>query len=197
MKLIDPDGQAPILVVAGAIARGAAIGASTSVALNAGINFIAGRPLLENAGREALLGAAIGATGEGVGLFLGVAVRDIQLARAINAARASTNAGTALEGEVAAALGRSVTGFQKTVTVAGKTIGEIDIETSKAIIEVTGASGRKAGQAAKLVENAAMNPEGKLVVVYGPDLAPGAAKAIEETGAKVARTIEELKSLVN
>lgn len=71
LKYVDPDGNAPQFfgVALSVIAREAAVGAVANVAMNAGINHLAGRPLLENAGREALIGAAIGAgTPMGVGL---------------------------------------------------------------------------------------------------------------------------------
>jgi hypothetical protein len=79
---------------------------------------------------------------------------------------------------------------------AGKRIGETDVELKNAIIEVTTDQGGKAGQAGKLVNDRVINPLGKTVIVYGPNLTKRAGQAIEATGAKVARTAEELKKLL-
>ncbi len=76
----------------------------------------------------------------------------------------------------------------------GKRIGEVDVELDKVIIEVThGQGGRKVGQALRL-QAPAVNPKGKLVIVFGPNITrPGRMRAIEETGAKFARTFDELE----
>jgi hypothetical protein len=63
-------------------------------------------------------------------------------------------------------------------------------------VEVTSDQTGKAGQAAKLVADKVMNPLGKPVIVYGPNLTRKAGQAVEATGAKVARTPEELKKLL-
>ena len=69
--------------------------------------------------------------------------------------------------------------------------------TTKTIIEVTGGRGRrKVGQVQKLLTNSLLNPEGKQVIVFGPNLKPGTAKAIEELGVKVVRTLDELQEAV-
>jgi len=117
---------------------------------------------------------------------------EVGLSRAIVAALRSANAATRLEGEAAAALGKAVTGFQRMV----KGIGEVDVETTKAIVEVTGGrSPGKLDQITKLINDKALNPQGKPVVVYGPNLGIHAARTLEKAGAKVVRTLDELKAV--
>lgn len=131
-----------------------------------------------------------------IGRFFGAASEEVALSRGIMTALKSAEAATRLEGEAAAALGETVTGFQKVVTQGGKVVGEIDVETTKAIVEVTnGASPRKLQQITKLIGNKTLNPNGKPVVVYGPNLGRQAAQALEKAGAKVVRTLDQLKAV--
>lgn len=59
-----------------------------------------------------------------------------------------------------------------------------------------GKGGRKVGQALRL-QTSAVNPKGKPIIVFGPNIMrPGRIRAIEETGAKFARTLNELERLV-
>jgi Domain of unknown function (DUF4157)/Bacterial SH3 domain len=118
------------------------------------------------------------------------------LAKRIAAALASADPAVRLEGKVAEALGGSVVSFQKKFVIEGVTIGEIDVETTKAIIEVTG--GRSPGklkQITRQISNRIINPEGKAVIVYGPELGIHAAKSLENAGAKVVRTLDEIQKL--
>jgi len=127
-----------------------------------------------------------------IGRFFGAVSEEIALSRGIMTALRSTNAATRLEAEAAAGLGETVTGFQRVV----KGVGEVDVETTKAIVEVTGGrSPGKLDQITKLISNKALNPEGKPVVVYGPNLGIHAARTLEKAGAKVVRTLDELRAV--
>jgi hypothetical protein len=71
-------------------------------------------------------------------------------------------------------------------------IGEVDVETSKAIIEVTTRRSGKSRQIRKLLANPAMNPAGKPVILFAPNYGPHATKNISDLGVVVVHTIEEL-----
>ena len=118
----------------------------------------------------------------------------IQVRRALR----STNPGTRLEGVVARSLGRSVTSFQRTVRAGGRRLGKIDVETANAIVEVAGGKGRgKFSRAKALIEDAALNPAGKKVIVFGPNLRNGLVQALEEIGATVVRDLKLLHSALD
>jgi len=140
---------------------------------------------------EGLIGRFLGS----VGRMLGIGA-DAGISGAIGVALDSANSAVRLEGEAAAALGESVTGFQKVVSSGGRVVGEIDVETTKAIVEVTGGRAPgKVNQVTKLLTDKALNPQGKPVVVYGPNLGKQAAEALQKTGATVVRTLEELRKV--
>ena len=115
----------------------------------------------------------------------------------VRVAAQSSDAATALEGQVAQRFKEKLVSFQRKVWVGGKQIGEIDVELDNVIIEVTkGEGGGKFGQAQKLLNNRSMNPSGKPVIVYGPDLKPGLVRQLRANGVKVAQTMQELDALV-
>ena len=123
--------------------------------------------------------------------------RRIRLALLLQIRRAtqSTNPALYLEGMIARHFRDSVVQFQKVVQIGNRAIGEIDIELKTAIVEVTTGTGSgKVGQAKRLL-SPALNPEGKKVIVFGPNIAPRRAQAIEAVGAHVARSIQELARL--
>ncbi|HEV7923208.1 MAG TPA: RHS repeat-associated core domain-containing protein [Thermoanaerobaculia bacterium] len=147
--------------------------------------FYAEGALLSQVGEEAAAAA--------VTRFVAPLIGELNLSRRIMGALRSSSAATRLEGEAAATLGRTVTGFQRVVTKGGKVVGEIDVETTKAIVEVTsGKNVRKLKQVAELIRDAALNPTGKPVVVFAPNITPGKADALVKAGAIVVRTVEEL-----
>jgi RHS repeat-associated protein len=132
-----------------------------------------------------LSGYALKATGR----FFGAFARELALSRKVMAAVRSSDAAVRLEGRAAVALSDTLVGFQKSVKG-----GEIDVETTKAIVEVTG--GRSPGkleQILKYINNREINPDGKAVVVYAPNLSPHAARTLEKAGATVVRTLDELR----
>jgi hypothetical protein len=98
---------------------------------------------------------------------------------------------TVLEGRVAKAVEENLVDFNRKVGHEGA-IGEVDVETSKAIIEVTTRRSGKLRQIRKLLANPAMNPAGKPVILFAPNYGPHATRNISDLGVVVVRTIEEL-----
>ena len=115
----------------------------------------------------------------------------------IRRATQSTNPALYLEGMLARHFRDSVIQFQKVVRIGNRPIGEIDIELKTVIVEVTtGTGGGKVGQVTRLL-SPALNPEGKIVIVFGPNITTRRAQAIEAVGAHVARSTQELDILVS
>ena len=112
-------------------------------------------------------------------------------ANRIEQALRSNDPDTVLEGRVAKAVEADLVDFNRKVGPEG-TIGEVDVETSKAIIEVTTRRSGKSRQIKKLLANPAMNPAGKPVILFAPNYGPHAARNISDLGVVVVRTIEEL-----
>jgi hypothetical protein len=75
-------------------------------------------------------------------------------------------------------------------------IGEIDIETPNAIVEVTVQKGGKLTQIRELMGNPQLNPTGKPIILYAPNYLRTAGKAVSDAGGSVARTPEELINLL-
>jgi hypothetical protein len=117
----------------------------------------------------------------------------------VEQALSSTDVTKVLEGTVA----QIVQGGAFDVASFGKkfgpngSIGEIDVEVSKAIIEVSVAQSDKLSQITKLLSNNTMNPTGKLVILYAPNYLNTAANDITSAGAYVVRTPQELTSLLS
>ncbi len=82
--------------------------------------------------------------------------------------------------------------------MGGRRIGEIDIETANAIVEVAGGKGRgKFNRIKALIEDAALNPSGKKVIVFGPKLRTGLVRDLEALGATVVRELKLLHSALD
>jgi hypothetical protein len=112
-------------------------------------------------------------------------------ANRVEQALRSNDPDTVLEGRVAQAVAADLVAFNRKVGSEGA-IGEVDVETSKAIIEVTTRRSGKSRQIRKLLADPAMNPAGKPVVLFAPNYGPHATRNIAELGVVVVRTIEEL-----
>jgi hypothetical protein len=112
-------------------------------------------------------------------------------ANRIEQALQSNDPDTVLEGRVAKAVEESLVDFNRKVGPE-EAIGEVDVETSKAIIEVTTRRSGESGQIRKLLANPAMNPAGKPVILFAPNYGPHATRNISDLGVVVVRTIEEL-----
>lgn len=114
---------------------------------------------------------------------------------AIKKALGSADKDKKLEGEVADSIRDHVIDFDRKVGPNGS-VGQVDVETRKTIIEVTTQRKGKRGQIMKAISDPEMNPNGKPVILYAPNYQGGAGKDIEEAGGYVARTPEELKALL-
>ncbi len=118
--------------------------------------------------------------------------------RAINNTLSSDNQQRVLEGVVATAIiqaGFNLVSFNKAVGVNGE-IGEIDVETEKAIIEVTTQTSRKLKQIQKLISNLELNPDGKPVILYAPNYKLTPSQDIINAGSYVVRDQKELLELL-
>ena len=111
----------------------------------------------------------------------------------LDVARKSVKASERQEAEVADAVRPVVRNFQRKYGPNGK-LGEVDVETSKAIVEVAGGTKmHKTNQIAKYINNKTINPSGKPVIVFAPNMPANAARAAQEAGAIVVRNTAELK----
>ena len=96
-----------------------------------------------------------------------------------------------LEGEIAMAVAGDLVDFNRKVGPNGAT-GEVDVETTRAIIEVTTRRTGKLKQLQKLLSHPDMNPLGKPVILFAPNYGRTATQAIINAGAIIVRTQEEL-----
>jgi len=118
--------------------------------------------------------------------------------QAITDALNSANPQKVLEGQVANAIIQAefnLVSFNKVVVLNGE-IGEIDVETSNAIIEVTTQTARKLRQIQKLISNPDLNPLKKPVILYAPNYKITPAQDIIATGSYVVRAEDELLELL-
>jgi hypothetical protein len=103
-----------------------------------------------------------------------------------------------MEAQVARLFQDRVVGFQKIIdSASGERLSEIDVELDNAIIEVTGGVGRgKLDQLSRLM-SPAINPLGKQVIIYGPNITPGRVQNLTDAGAKVAQSLFDLQVLLD
>ncbi|MDQ2716562.1 MAG: hypothetical protein M3Z08_16780 [Chloroflexota bacterium] len=100
------------------------------------------------------------------------------------------------EGIVARALIADVVSFQRKVYDAnGVEIGEIDVETSTAIIEVTTTDQGKRQQVIKEQTDPLINPKGKQVILYAPNYSPSTGGSFTMPGMPDIPIIRKLKDL--
>lgn len=114
-------------------------------------------------------------------------LRITSIARALQ----SSDPDKVLEGEVAQTVADDLLDFDRKVGPHGAT-GEIDVETSRAIIEVTTRRTGKLKQIQKLLSHPDMNPLGKSVILFAPHYGHTATQDIINAGAIVVRTRAEL-----
>jgi tetratricopeptide (TPR) repeat protein len=117
------------------------------------------------------------------------------ISAAISKALQSSKPDNQLPGIVANWVKDDVVSFQRKIGPNGS-IGEIDVETSKAIIEVTISRLGKAHQIRERLTNPRINPEGKPVILFAPNYTQNAAQHIIGLGAHIAHTKEELLDLL-
>ncbi len=121
----------------------------------------------------------------------------LELLRRVRQATQSHDPTVRLEGRIARRLRRDLQAFQHEVRIQGRLVGEIDLELETAIIEVASGKGRKKfGQIQRLLHNRDLNPAGKLMVVFGPQVRRGLVRQLEESGVSVFQTLNELKDWV-
>lgn len=75
-------------------------------------------------------------------------------------------------------------------------VGEIDIETSTALIEVTNASEGALEKLCQLKYNPHLNPKRKKVVLYAPQYVPAAAREVVEEGIPIIQSLERLQEYI-
>ncbi len=114
----------------------------------------------------------------------------VKVAEAVN----SSDPDKQLEGSVAKTLIGDLVGFNRVIVdpATGEVIGEIDIETSNAMIEVTTGPGGKLSQIQKYLNNRVMNPGGKKVILYAPNYGGQAATDIEALNVPVVKNLRDL-----
>ena len=121
----------------------------------------------------------------------------LELLQRVRRATQSRDPTVRLEGRIARRLRRSLRAFKQEVRVQGRLVGEIDVELETAIIEVTSGKGRKkVRQIQRLLHNRDLNPTGKPVVVFGPLVRRGLVRQLEENGASVVHTLNELEAWI-
>jgi hypothetical protein len=121
-----------------------------------------------------------------------------EIGEAITRALNSDNDEVRLEGKVAQYTedgGIDVVAFRKKFGPNGE-IGEIDIETEYAIIEVTTSPSGKSDQVTKFLNNKIINPKNKHVIIYSEKYGLHAGRHIDKLGGYVVRTPEQLINLL-
>ncbi len=125
---------------------------------------------------------------------LGLTVEQIRdLAVRVAAACTSSNKNTQLEGQVGRSLIADLVSFQRKVfNAGGEEIGEIDVETSNAIIEVTNGDESKLEQVLKEQNDPLMNPQHKQVILYAPRYSHAADRQFASHGIPIIRSWKDL-----
>jgi hypothetical protein len=126
---------------------------------------------------------------------LGLTVDQIRdLVNRVAAAVNSPHEGTQLEGKVARVLINDLVAFQHKVIdpATGLVIGDIDVETLMAIIEVTKRDERKRPQVLKENNNKLMNPKGKQVILYAPNYSYASDAQFQSHGIPIIRSLKNL-----
>lgn len=108
---------------------------------------------------------------------------------------ASPNRAEVLVGEVAQAVRNDLVALHRKVGPHAS-IGEVDVETSTAIIEVTMANSGKLSQVVRLIQHRDLNPESKPVILYAPRYLRVPERDITNVGAHVVRNIDQLLKLL-
>jgi hypothetical protein len=116
--------------------------------------------------------------------------------KAIREALNSSDPNKRLEGEVASWFEDRIVDFNKRVPPETASVGEIDVELSNVIIEVTSRESQKLKQIKSLLSDNYLNPMKKKVILFAPNYGFNAEKDIIKAGAHIARTKEELNKLV-
>lgn len=108
---------------------------------------------------------------------------------------ASSDPAIQLEGKVARAVQSQLVALNKGFG-PNNSLGEIDVETVNAIIEVTIKNSGKLSQVTKLMTDPIMNPTSKPVILFAPYYNGTPTKDIVNAGGYVVKSLEELQALV-
>ena len=109
---------------------------------------------------------------------------------------ASADAGIKEEAKIANLLRHDLISYgRKELNANGRLVGEVDVETSNAIIEVTIQTGGKASQVAKLQTDRLLNPSNKPVILFAPNYTDR-TQAELPAGVRVFRTEQGLLDYV-
>jgi hypothetical protein len=114
----------------------------------------------------------------------------------ITAAVLSPNIETSLTGQVGRELLAQIIAFQRKVfdPVTKLEVGEIAIETSTHLIEVTNESDGVLEKLLTLKNDPVFNPEQKTVVLYAPSYSRQAARDVVEESIPVIQSLEQLSA---
>jgi hypothetical protein len=101
---------------------------------------------------------------------------------------------TQLEGQVARALSGDLVSFQREIIdpVTEIEIGETDVETSNAIIEVSKTKKKKLQQVLTERDNKLINLRRKQIILYAPGYSHAADQQFEDNGIPIIRTFKDL-----
>lgn len=149
---------------------------------------------------ELLLGkgaGALGKRGASIAKTTSAARAANKFDAAIEAALKSGNKGKILEGQIALSVKQDLVNFNKKFGPNGS-LGEIDVETSTAIIEATTGKGSKLKQVSELISDPVRNPTGKPVILYTTHekFTKAAERDIIKAGGYVVRNDAELHALL-
>jgi hypothetical protein len=121
---------------------------------------------------------------------------DPQIRDLVNRVAAAVNSScrpTQLEGQVSRVLISDLVSFNhKIIDSAGIEIGEIDVETSNVIIEVSKTDRRKNQQVLKEMNNKLINPMEKQVILFAPDYSHAADQQFKDKGIPIIRSYKDL-----
>ena len=94
--------------------------------------------------------------------------------------------------------GIAVVSFQRLEyePVSGDPISDVDVETDRAIIEVTTGKKRKIEQIDILRSDTHLNPSGKLVILFAPSYKKFVLANVLAAGYRVARSDQELLNII-
>lgn len=122
---------------------------------------------------------------------------DAQIRDLVNRVAAAINSSSPqqqLEGLVAKPLIADLVSFQRQIVdpATGEVVGEIDVETSNAIIEVSTTDESKLQQVLKEKDNKLINPKGKQVILYAPRYSHHADAQFKSYGIPIIRSFKDL-----
>ena len=121
-------------------------------------------------------------------------MRTLRMRSRIQMALNSSDPDVVLEGQVAQHIGASnVERFQDEIHVDGRRVGEIDVQTSTMVVEVTNGSGAGKGrQLRRLISERQSSLGGRELVLFAPNITSGRRRHWSGLGIRVVRSLDEL-----